>query len=118
MATVIIDPAKGWPDDGSIALLEATKLDKDAGQFLTLRGDAFRNKVTLIVYRDAAKAGSFGEECVLTFFDSEFQRFALLGTEEADIALKEFVEIKARSKRRKMGVDDEELFGGDELGIA
>ena len=38
LATVIIDPAKGWPDDGSIALLEATKLDKDAGQFLTLRG--------------------------------------------------------------------------------
>ena len=34
------------------------------------------------------------------------------------MALKEFVELKARSKRRKKGVDDEELFGGDELGIA
>ena len=55
---------------------------------------------------------------MLTFFEGEFQRFALLGTEEADAALKEFVEIKARGKRRKMGVDDEELFGGDELGIA
>ena len=32
------------------------------------------------------------------------------------MALKEFVELKARSKRRKKGVDDEELFGGDELG--
>ena len=115
LATVIVDPAKGWPDDGSIALLEATKLDKDAGQFLTLRGDALRNKVTLIVYQNAAKAGAFGEECVLTFFEGEFQRFALLGTEEADAALKEF-ELKARSKRRKKGVDDEELFGDDEFG--
>ena len=54
---------------------------------------------------------------MLTFFDGEFQRFALLGTEEADAALKEF-ELKARSKRRKKGVDDEELFGDEELGDA
>ena len=56
-------------------------LDKDAGQFQTLRGDALRNKVTLIVYRNSAKAGRFGEKRVLTFFEGEIQRFELLGTE-------------------------------------
>ena len=117
LATVTVDPAKGWPEDGSITLLEATKLDKDVEQFLTLWRDALRNKVTLIVYRNAAKAGTFREERVLTFFDGEFQRFAWLGTEEADTALREF-ELKTRSKRGKKGVDDEELFGDDEFGDA
>ena len=75
LATVIVDPAKGRPDNGSIVLLDATKLDKDAEQFLTLRGDALRNKVTLIVYQNSAKAGTFGEERVLTFFEGELQPF-------------------------------------------
>jgi hypothetical protein len=109
LATVIVDPAKGCPDHGSIVLVEATMLDKDAEQFQTLRGDALRNKVTLIVYRNSAKAGKFGERRVLTFFEGEIQRFESLGTEEGNAALNEF-ELKATSKRRKKGVDDEELF--------
>ena len=54
----------------------------------------------------------FGEDRVLTFFEGEFQRFAWLGTEEADAALKEF-ELKARSKRRKKVRED---FGATILG--
>ena len=53
---------------------------------------------------------------MLTFFEGEFQRFASLGTEEGDAALKEF-ELKTRSKRGKKGVDDD-LFGDDEFGDA
>ena len=117
LATAIVDPATDWPDEGLIALLEATKLDKDAAQFLPLWGDALRNKVTLIVYQNPAKVGAFGEERVLTFFEGELQRFESLGTEEWNAALKEF-ELKARSKRGKKGVDDEELFGDDEFGDA
>ena len=66
--------------------------------------------MTLIVYEDSAKAGRFEEERVLTFFEGEFQRFEWLGTEEGNAALNEF---KARSKRRKKGVDGDELFGDD-----
>jgi hypothetical protein len=119
VATVIVDPAKGWPEDGSIVLLDATKLDKDTEQFLTLRADTLRNKVTLIVYENSAKAGRFEEQRVLTFYEGEFQRFEWLGTEEGNAALNEF-ELKARSKRRKKGkgIDGDELFGDEVFGDA
>ena len=45
LATVIVDPAKGWPERRVDSPLDATKLDKDAGQFLTLQGgDALREQ--------------------------------------------------------------------------
>ena len=117
LATVTVDPAKGWPSYGSIALINSTSIDEDKAQFLTTKGgDALGDRVTLIVYQNAERAGIFGEERVLTFFDGELQRFASLGTEEADAALREF-EHKTRSKRRKKDVDDNS-FGADDFGDA
>ena len=112
LAIVIVDPAKGWPSEGSIALVDATKLDKDAD----LRAGSSRNQVTLIIYQRAANAGMFGENRLLTLFEGEFQRFELLGTDGAAAALKEF-ELKATSKQRRKDVDDD-LFGDDDLGGA
>jgi len=108
LATIMVDPAKASPSDASIALIDFKKLDE--GQFRTLRERALKDKVTLIVYKNAQnaeKAGTFGEEHVLTLFEGELQRFALLGTEEADAALKE-VELKGSSKRLDSVFDDDE----------
>ena len=65
-------------------LYRGQRLDKDREQLTTLLEDPLKDKVTLIVYHNADKAGSFGEKRVLTVDDSELKRFALLGTEEGE----------------------------------
>ena len=112
LAIVIVDPAKGWPSEGSIVLADATKLDKGAD--LPASGSP-RNQVTLIVYEKAAKAGTFGENRLLTIFEGEFQRFELLGSDAAEAALKEFAEFKPKRKQRRKD-DDDDLFGDADLG--
>ena len=76
--------------------------------------DELENKVTLIVYQHANKVGAFGEEQVLTLFDGSFQRFAALGTEEGDAALKEF-SLKVANKRRRGVVDYDDDEEDDDL---
>ena len=110
LAIVIVERAKGWPSQGAIVLVDATKLDEDA---LPAAGPS-RNQVTLIVYQKAANVGTFGENRLLTLFQGEFRRFELLGTDAAEAALKEF-ELKAKSTRRRKHVDDDS-FGDADLG--
>jgi hypothetical protein len=107
---VIVDPAKGWPDEGSIALVNAAQLDKNSG----LRSGSSRNQVTLIVYQTAVNVGRFGEKMVLTLFEGELQRFELLGTDGAGASLKEF-ELMATNKRRSKDVDGDS-FGDVDVG--
>ena len=53
----------------------------------------------------------FGESRILVVNEGELQRFALLGTEEADAVLKEFAlkaAAKRRSKRGLLDTDEDE----------
>ena len=108
MKIVIVDPAKGWPDEGSIALVNAVQLDKNAA----LQSGSSRNQVTLIVYQTAENVGRFGEKMLLTFFEGELQRFELLGTDRAVASLKEF-ELMATNKRRSKDVDGDSFADAD-----
>ena len=101
---VIVDPAKGWPGEGSIALVNAVQLDKNAA----LQSRSSRHQVTLIVYQTAENVGRFGEKILLTFFEGELQRFELLGTDGAVASLKEF-ELMATNKRQSKDIDDDLL---------
>ena len=79
--------------------------------FRALREGIFKDKVVLIVYRDTDTVGLFGESRVLVLNEGEMQRYALLGTEDADAVLKEFAlkaAAKRRSKRGLLDTDDDE----------
>jgi ABC-type multidrug transport system fused ATPase/permease subunit len=109
VGTVIIDPDDVRQSPAGIALVPSQRLDTDCERLTTLLADPLKDKVTLIVYSNADKAGSFGERQVLTVEDGELKRFAPLGTEEGELVLKEFAANAAA--RRKMTVaeeDDEE----------
>jgi hypothetical protein len=69
--------------------------------------DALKQKLTLIIYYNSEKVGSFGEKRVLTVEDGELRRFAVLGTEEGDAVLQEF-SLRGASKRIKAGLADDE----------
>ena len=91
-----------------IVLVSSQKLEKDREKLTALLQDPLKDKVTLIVYNNADKAGSFGEKWVLTVDDSELKRFAPLGTEEGEFALKEFAAIAAAKRKVTVDEDDEE----------
>ena len=109
VAAATVDPANVRESAAGLALISFEGLGKDGEKIHPLIEDALRNKVTLIVYQNAEKAGSFGEKHVLTTEDGALQRFALLGTEEGDAVLKEFSrKAAARRMRRGLADDDEE----------
>jgi hypothetical protein len=112
LAATAVDSGAEVGANVAIAILNSNQFGASANEVLKKLKDELENKVTLIVYQHANKVGAFGEEHVLTLFDGSFQRFAALGTEEGDAALKEF-SLKAADKRRsRSGVvdydDDEE----------
>ena len=90
VGATIVDPANVRESAAGLALISFTKLSKDVEQLRTLLEGALKHKVTLIVYHDVEKVGSFGEKHVLTAEESELQRFALLNTDEGDAVLQEF----------------------------
>jgi hypothetical protein len=115
VAAAAINPANVRESAAGLALMWSPRASRDAELVRALLEGALRNKVTLIVYDQAEKAGSFGEKHVLTAEDGELQRFALLGTEEGDAVLKEF-SLKAASKRgRRRGLADEDEEDEDDM---
>ena len=85
--------------------------EEDVERLRALREGIFKDKVTLIVYRDTDTVGLFGESRILVLNEGEMQRYALLGTEDADAVLKEFAlkaAAKRRSKRGLLDTDDDE----------
>ena len=64
--------------------------------------------MTLISYDRPDAVGSFGEKKVLTCFEGELQRFAVLGSEEGNAVLQEFALKVAHGRRRKGYVDVDE----------
>jgi hypothetical protein len=108
LETIVVDPANVSANDAALALVSAGGFEKQGDQLRDLLEGALKDKVTLIVYVQADKIGTFGETRLLTLMDGELQRFALLGTEEGDAALKEF-QMKANEKlRMKRGVEDDD----------
>jgi hypothetical protein len=109
VGSVIIDPDNVRRSPAGIALVAGQRLDKDREQLTALLEDQLKDKVTLIVYNSADKAGSFGEKLLLTVEDSELKRFVPLGTEEGEFVLKEFAaKAAARGKTTVAEEDDEE----------
>jgi ABC-type multidrug transport system fused ATPase/permease subunit len=105
VATFIVDPHEMMGTSAGLALVHATRLKQEVQQ--TELRDLLKDKVTIVVAQDAAKAGVFGETYVLTEVDGELWRFAMLGTEHAAAALKEFT-LKASKATRGDMADDEE----------
>ena len=108
VGSVIIDPDNVRRSPAEIALVSGQRLDKNREQLTALLEDPLKDKVTLIVYNNADKAGSFGEKWVLTVDDSELKRFAPLGTEEGEFALKEFAAIAAARRKVTVAEEDDE----------
>ena len=96
----------------AIALLSFDRPgEQDVEQFRACVKVSLKDKVTLIVYRDTDTVGLFGESRVLVLNEGEMQRYALLGTEDADAVLKEFAlkaAAKRRSKRGLLDTDEDE----------
>ena len=85
--------------------------EEDVERVRALREGIFKDKVILIVYRDTDTIGLFGESRILVLNEGEMQRYALLGTEDADAVLKEFAlkaAAKRRSKRGLLDTDEDE----------
>jgi hypothetical protein len=113
IGTALVEPSRASEKAATILLMGFDRpSEEDVERLRALREGIFKDKVILIVYRDTDTVGLFGEVRILVLNEGEMQRYALLGTEEADAALKEFA-LKAAAKRRgKRGLldtdDDEE----------
>jgi hypothetical protein len=106
VATFIVDPNDVMGTSAGLALIQASRLKQEVQQ--TQLRDLLKDKVTIVVAQDADKAGAFGETYVLTEDNSELWRFAMLGTEHADAALKEFTLKAAKATRGDMADDEED----------
>jgi ABC-type multidrug transport system fused ATPase/permease subunit len=106
VATFIVDPNDVMGTSAGLALIQASRLKQEVQQ--TQLRDLLKDKVTIVVAQDAAKVGAFGETYVLTADDDELWRFAMLGTEHADAALKEFTLKAAKATRGDMADDEED----------
>jgi hypothetical protein len=105
LETVVLDPTKPVSSKASLALVSSYQIGKD-GELPPLPEAELRDKVALIVYQPQQTAGAFGETHVLTSNEGTFERFALLGTPEADAALKEIAARAAALRRMKRGIID------------
>jgi ABC-type multidrug transport system fused ATPase/permease subunit len=108
LETATFDSVNATSSDASIVIVKSSKLEKDGERLRTLLAGPLADKVTLISYERPEPAGSFGEKRVLTCFESELQRFAVLGSEESDAVLQEFALKIAHGRRRKGYVDADE----------
>ena len=111
--TALVEPTRASEKAATILLMGFDRPgEEDVERVRAMREGMFKDKVTLIVYRDTDTVGLFGESRALVLNEGEMQRYALLGTEDADAVLNEFA-LKAAAKRRnKRGLldtdDDEE----------
>jgi len=78
-----------------------------------LREGILKDKVALIVYREAHNIGLFGEKEVLVVFEGEMLRHVALGTEDFAAAVKEY-SLKAATKRRMRNILDSDDEDEDE----
>ena len=108
VAAAIVNPANVRATAAGLLFVACPGTSKDIEEIgPLLETAAFKQKVTLIVYHNVEKVGSFGEARVLTAQDGELRRFARLGTEEGDAVLKEF-SLRGVSKQVKAGLADDE----------
>ena len=108
VATAIVDPANIRQTAAGLVLVACPKTSKgieETGPLLEKA--AFKQKLSLIVYSNIEKVGSFGETKVLTAEEGELRRFALLGTEEGDAVLQEF-SLRVAAKHVQAGLADDE----------
>jgi hypothetical protein len=114
VATINVDPSRVSTNPTGLALIAASELNNQGEQHREIDG-LLKNNVTLIAHQRADAAGAFGENYVLTLMEGEFCRFARLGSEEADNALREF-SMQAAKKQAKAGQFDDDDEDEDEDG--
>ena len=116
LAAAVFDPADVAGNEPSLVLLPSEQLDKDGDWPAALGPDFLKDKLALIVYSDADQVGAFKEKYLLTLIGGEMRRFALLGTEDADNALKEFtLAALSKSQKTRAAVAEEEDDDEDDL---
>ncbi len=116
LAATVFDPANVAGKETSLVLIPFEHLDKDGVRLAALGPDFLKDKIALVVYPDADNVGAFGEKYVLTLVGGEMRRFALLGTEDADNALKEFsIAASSKSQKARAAVAEEEDDDEDDL---
>lgn len=94
-------------DDAALILATSDRLaSPDDEQGRALDG-VLSGKVTLIVYRDPAEVGSFGEKRLLVVDDGELHRIAALGGPDAGAAIEEFsLKFGEPGKKGNFGIED------------
>jgi hypothetical protein len=94
-------------DDAALILATPDRLaSPDDEQGRALDG-VLSGKVTLIVYRDPAEVGSFGEKRLLVVDDGELHRIAALGGPDAGAAIEEFsLKFGEPGKKGNFGIED------------
>jgi hypothetical protein len=70
-------------------------------------------KVALVVHRNTAKIGAFGEQRLLVVEEGEFRRLEILGGPESDAALEEYSR-RIRQRRKQSSFDDDEADDDDD----
>ena len=115
IASAVLEPVTIQEGGPALALISQFSIDGKQDVFAAaLAPGPLRDKVTLIVYAQPEKAGLFGETLVLTEDEGEFKRFAVLGTEEGEAALKEVALKLSAQRRKKRGIADPDDEDQDE----
>lgn len=100
LRSMVLDPKKPSESGAGVALVSFVA--SKGG----MSGELPREAVTLFVYLPSQKPGAFGETQLLTAFEGAFARFAPLGSEEANAALKEVAAKAGAVRRKRRGVID------------
>lgn len=110
MATDVVDLNNVALGAAGLLLVASPNTDEGRQQLQSMIHRDLHDKLTLIAYKEAKGAGSFGETHLLTLIGGEFRRFAQLGTEEARTAVKEFAAGRKRKRRSNLFDPDDEDY--------
>lgn len=115
VASVWLDPANFAPGDAAVILANAVHLASGSEDQRRALDDMLADKVTLMVHRNPAKIGTFGEERLLVAEEGEFRRMVTLGSPEGDAALEEFSRKTRERKLKGQFEEQEEEDAEDDL---
>jgi hypothetical protein len=110
VGTAILSPDRMRETPAGIVLLPVQRSDFEGDKIrVLLASDALADKVSVTLCGNPKDLGALGDSRLLTADEGELLRFTLLGTEEADAAVKECVQKAAKhAAKGAYATDDEE----------
>jgi hypothetical protein len=101
-------------NDASVILATSEQLASLDDEERRALDGVLSDKVTLILYRDPAEVGSFGERRLLVVDDEELHRIATLGSPDAEAAIEEFsLKLRVRKQKGIFEIEDAVDQNGD-----